>query len=164
MTTPEREPQRPGGVAGASTVLGLLGKVPIFQFLDDEELMAVASRMGLTTYAAGKIIFNKDEPGTTLQVIAGGSVKIFMPSEGGEEAPLAVLNAGDFFGELALLDGGVRTARAVALSRTAILILERDEFVRFITTHPEGATAVFQALASLIRRQNSQIYGGFFSP
>ena len=73
-----------------------------------------------------------------------------------------MLKASDYFGELALLDGGARTASAMALARTAILTLERDEFLKFITTRPEAAAAVFRALAALIRQQNSQLFGEFF--
>ena len=140
----------------------LLQKVPVFQFLGVQELGLVASRLGLTTYEAGKVIFEKDSSGTALQIIAAGSVKIYIPSESGEEAPLAVLKTGDYFGELALLDGGSRTASAMALNRTATLTLERDNFLTFITTYPAGAAAVFRALAAWIRRQNSQLFGEFF--
>ena len=70
--------------------------------------------------------------------------------------------AGDFFGEMALLDGGVRSASAMAMGRTATLTLERDEFLWFITTQPQGAAAVLRALAALIRKQNAQLYGEFF--
>ncbi len=158
MATPERNPTR------GSAVLDLLRSVPLFQFLGPRELVDVAARMGLSTYEAGKVIFSKDDPGTTLQIIAGGSVRLFIPAESGEEAPLAVLKAGDFFGELALLDGGSRTASAMAIGRTAVLTLERDEFLRFVTTYPQAAAAVFRALASLIRNQNEQLYSKFFEP
>ena len=87
-----------------------------------------------------------------------------MPSAGGEEAPLAILKPGDYFGELALLDGGPRTATATALSRTGTMTLERDHFLEFITSHPKGAEAVFREMASLIRKQNTQLFGEFFQP
>ena len=76
MTTPPGEPQRAGRGATAEAVLGLLQKVPVFQFLGVQELGLVASRLGLTTYEAGKVIFEKDSSGTALQIIAAGSVKI----------------------------------------------------------------------------------------
>ena len=153
-----------GGQAsgGAAAVLGLLKKVPMFQLLSDQELAAVVSRMRLTTYKPGDVIFHKDEIGDTLQIIATGSVRIYLPSEGGEEAPLAMLHAREYFGELALMDGDVRSASAMALARTAILTLQREDFLKFITTNPSGAASVFRSLANLIRRQNAQLYGEFF--
>jgi CRP-like cAMP-binding protein len=60
------------------------------------------------------------------------------------------------------MDGDVRSASAMALARTAILTLQREDFLRFITTNPQGAAAVFRSLAALIRRQNAQLYGEFF--
>lgn len=162
MTAPDTGSPPGNSAGGVSAVLELLGTVPLFQFLGSQELATVASRMSLSTYGAGEVIFHKDEPGTTLHIIAAGSVKIYVPSEGGEEAPLAILRAGDYFGELALLDGGSRSASAAALTKTATLSLDREEFLRFITTNADGAVAVFRALASLIRQQNTQLYEKFF--
>ncbi len=148
--------------SGSSAGLEVLRKISLFRFLSPQELKAVASHLSLSTYAAGEVIFHKDELGTTLHIIATGSVKIYLTSEGGEEAPLAVLKAGDYFGELALLDGDLRTASAMALTRTATLTLERDEFLRFITANPQSMVAVIRALAALVRRQNTQLYSDFF--
>jgi CRP-like cAMP-binding protein len=149
--------------AESFSILEFLEKVPIFQFLTPEERRVVASRFSLQTYSAGEVIFSKDEPGTTLHIIVSGAVKIYLPSAGGEEAPLGMPKSGDYFGELALLDGGSRTASAAALAPTATFTLERDDFLEFVTTHPEAAAAVFRAMAALVRRQNTQLYGEFFT-
>ena len=162
MTTPEDQLGQGGAVGRVSAVLELLKRVPIRQFRGPQELGAVAFRTSLSPHEHGNIIFNKEDPGSTHQVIADGSVKIYMPAEGGEEVPLAMLKAGDFFGELALLDGGSRAASAMALAHTAILIVERDQFRRFITSHTGRAAAVFQALAALMRKQNAQLFGEYF--
>src|SRR3989442_1733682 len=66
------------------------------------------------TFASGETIFRKGDPGDSLYVILNGQVKIVLPSEGEDEALLGVLEAGDFFGELSLIDGQVRSASAVA--------------------------------------------------
>ena len=159
MTSVSGQPQ---GSVGGSAVMQLLSKVPLFQFLGPPELAEVAPHFALQTYEPGQMIFSKDDLGTTLHIIAAGVVKIFLPAEGGDEAPLGMLKAGDFFGELALLDGGSRTASATAMGRTATLTLERDVFIEFITSHPLAAEAVFRAMASLIRKQNLQLFGEFF--
>ena len=150
------------GAAGTSALMKILSKVPIFQFLSPQQLAGVAAGFKLETYEPGQVIFNKDEIGTTLHVVAAGAVRIFLPAEGGEEAPLALLKSGDYFGELSLMDGGARTASAAAMGRTATLILDREDFIKFITTHPQGAEAVFRSMASLIRKQNMQLFGEFF--
>ena len=160
----QNQPSASTGGADKFSIIRFLGKVEFFQFLEPEELSTVAARLNLETYDPGQVVFRKDEPGTTLHIIASGSVKISMPTEGGEEAPLALLKAGDYFGELALLDGGLRTASATAVGAAATLSLEREDFLGFITTHPRCAAADFRALATLIRRQNMQLFGEFFSP
>ena len=159
---PAGRPQGGQASGGAAAVLDLLKKVPIFQLLSTQELASVASRMRLTTYNPCDVIFHKDAIGDTLQIIAAGSVKIYLPSEGGEEAPLAMLHTGGYFGELALMDGDLRSASAMALAHTAILTLQREDFLKFIRTNPQGAASVFRSLANLIRRQNAQLYGEFF--
>ena len=162
MTTPQNNAQGGQQSATAAAILDLLRKVSFFQFLAPQELAAMASRLHLQTYKPGDVIFLKDDPGSSIHIIAAGAVKIYLPSEGGEEAPLAMLKAGDYFGELALLDSGTRTASAMALGRSATLTLERDEFLKFITTYPQGAAAVLKALAAVIKKQNAQLFGEFF--
>ena len=66
MATPQGQLGQGGAAGGVSAVLDLLKRVPTFQFLGPQELAAVASRMSLTTYEPGKIIFNKEDPGTAL--------------------------------------------------------------------------------------------------
>ena len=75
MTAPGGASDEGAGPAGSNPVLDLLGKVPLFQFLGPQELAAVASSLALSTHDAGTVIFNKDEPGTTLEIVAAGSVK-----------------------------------------------------------------------------------------
>ena len=162
MTVPDRDPQRGEGAAWASDVVRFIGKVPIFHFLDPDELASLASRLGLKTYDAGQVIFDNGAPGTTLQIIASGSVKIYRPSEGEEETSLAMLEPGDYVGELSLLDGGPQTASAIALTQTSVLTLERDDFLSYITDNPQGMAAILGSLAALIRRQNTQLFGEFF--
>ena len=60
------------------------------------------------------------------------------------------------------MDGDLRSASAMALARTAILTLQREDFLKFIRANPQGAASVFRSLANLIRRQNAQLYGEFF--
>ena len=162
MVGQEGGSQVQGGDRGQSKILEFLSKVSFFQFLSEHELQSVASRLNLQTHEAGDVIFNKGDEGDALHILVSGSVKIYMPAEEGEEAPLALLKPGDYFGDLALLDAGPRTASAAALVPSATLTIGRDEFLNFVTTNPKGAAAVFQALASLIRKQDTQLFGKFF--
>src|SRR5205085_12257803 len=76
----------------------VLSRVPLFAELPPERVHELAQSVRRRTYHRGETIFHKGDPGSGLYIIAGGQVKIVLPSEMGEEAMLAVLEAGEFFG------------------------------------------------------------------
>ena len=86
-------------------------------------------------------------------MIESGAVKIVLPDPEGEEgAIIATLNAGDFFGELALLDGEDHSATAIALEATEALVLRRDAFDRLVDEDPNLRRALFAGLVGELRR------------
>ena len=87
-------------------------------------------------YRRNEVIFHQGDIGDSLQVVASGGVKIVLPSAEGDEAIIASLKPGDFFGELALLDGSPRSTTATALEPTETLALPRDQFQRCSPTIP----------------------------
>ena len=97
-----------------------------------------------------------------LYIISKGKVKITHSTPEGQEALLAILGIGDFFGELALLDDTPRSATAEALEPTETLTLHRTDFRRFIKSNPDFAMHVLQTMARHIRRLNSQLSDIFF--
>ncbi|HEY4754312.1 MAG TPA: cyclic nucleotide-binding domain-containing protein, partial [Candidatus Limnocylindrales bacterium] len=83
-----------------------LGRTALFARVSREALDACAASLRLRRYRRGETIFHQGDPGDSLYIIESGSVKIVLPSPEGEEgAIIATLGRGDFFGELALLDG-----------------------------------------------------------
>ena len=109
-------------------ILDSLAAIPFFGGLDPVALERLAATMRARRFRRGEVIFHVGDPGDALFVILSGEVKISLPSETGDEAILATLRAGDFFGELALLDGAPRSATAIALEPTETLALPRDRF------------------------------------
>ena len=77
-----------------------------------------------------------------------GQVKIVLPSDSGEEALLTVLNEGDFFGELSLIDGQPRSATIVTTAPTETVVLHREDFLNFLRTSPEVGIDMLRVLAS----------------
>jgi CRP-like cAMP-binding protein len=102
------------------------------------------------------------DPAGLLYIITSGKVKIAYASSDGQEAVLAILGAGDFFGELALLDDSPRSASAESLESTQMLTLHRDEFLGFIDNNPAFSRQVLNVLARRIRHLNNQISDIFF--
>lgn len=139
-----------------------LKNVPFFSRLSEAEIDALADRLIARSFGADQIIFHLGDPAGLLYIITGGKVKISYSSPEGQEAVLAILGSGDFFGELALLDDSPRSATAEAIEATDTLTLHRDEFLEYIDTNPAFARHVLNVLARRIRHLNNQISDIFF--
>ena len=129
----------------------LLQKVPLLAALTDADREALAAAVTRRRYRRAETIFQKDEPGHSVYIVERGSVRIYVPSPQGNDLVLAVLVAGDFFGDLSLLDGRPRSASAAAMSETILLGLERTDFIALITSRPEAAMAVLEAVSRRLR-------------
>lgn len=125
---------------------------PLFAPCPEGVLADVGRRLRHRHFRRNEVIFHQGDPGDALHVITEGAVKILLPSPEGEEAIIATLKEGDFFGELALLDGQPRSATATAVEPTETLSLPRDIFRELVEKHPELRDALFAALATLLRR------------
>ncbi|MDQ6793340.1 MAG: Crp/Fnr family transcriptional regulator [Chloroflexota bacterium] len=129
-----------------------LATVPLFAGLDPDALDALGRTMRAQRFKRGEVVFHVGDPGDALFVVTSGAVKITLPSEAGDEAILATLRPGDFFGELALLDGAPRSATAAALEPTDTLVLPRAGFRELVSAQPAIRDALFAALAAELRR------------
>lgn len=141
----------------ARTPAQTLATVPLFGGLDRGALESVSRSLRSRRFRRNETIFHLGDPGDALFIVASGIVKITLPSETGDEAILATLRPGDFFGELALLDGGPRSATAIALEPTETLVLPRDRFRELISDQPAIRDAVFAALARELRRLTTHV-------
>src|SRR5437899_2908954 len=108
-----------------ATADALLSRHPFFSDLPDEIRTRLNTYAKKKRYGGGTTIFNKGDPGTSLFVVRSGVVKIEVRSRQGKEAVFSLLRAGDFFGEIALLDGLPRTANAVAFADCELFIIDR---------------------------------------
>ena len=133
-------------------VVQALAAVPLFAGLAAPALESLARAVRSRRFRRGEVVFHLGDPGDALFVVSGGAVKITLPSEAGDEAIIATLRAGDFFGELALLDGAPRSATATALEPTETLVLPRDRFRDLVATEPAIRDALLAALARELRR------------
>jgi len=134
-----------------------LGQVSIFRELPRETLADLAKRVWHKQAEAGSVIVSHEEAGEALFVIAKGKVKVVLYGETGREIILSILKAGDFFGEMSLLDRQPRSANVVAVEDSELLCLDREAFQTHLTSHPTTALGVLAELSRRLRHADEVI-------
>ena len=134
-----------------------LARCPLFANATQEMLDSMVRRLRRRKFRRNEVIFHQGDPGDSLHVVASGAVKILLPSAEGEEAIIATLRPGDFFGELALLDGATRSATATALEPSETLTLPRPVLMDLLGTVPGLGDALLVGLARELSRLTSQV-------
>lgn len=137
--------------------LVLLARCPLFAEVPPDDLREVARHLRRRRFRRGEVIFHQGDPGDALHIVASGAVKILLPSAEGEEAIIATVHEGDFFGELALLDGAARSATAAAVEPTETLSLPRDTFLEEIGRSAGLRDALLRSLAGELRRLTGHV-------
>jgi CRP/FNR family transcriptional regulator, cyclic AMP receptor protein len=127
----------------------LIGDVPYFQFLDEQERQALALQLDHVQFKAGTVIFEYGEPGGSLYVIRSGQVEVYTRDDTGVRIVLETVKAGEMFGEISLLDGGPRTASVLVTEDIDALRLDRPDLEVFLRQQPH---AVLDMLAAMGRR------------
>jgi CRP-like cAMP-binding protein len=144
-------------VAEPSFAVDSLRACPLFAQLEADALDALAARLRQRRYRRNEVVFHQGDPGDTLHVIAEGAMKIVLPSADGEEAIIATLRPGDFFGELALLDGGAHSATVTAVEPAMTLSLPRSAFLEVLGQSAEMRDALLRSLAAELRRLTGHV-------
>ena len=130
----------------------LLAGIEFFALLKEDDRQALANVVDSVTLAAGEVLFNAGEPGESLFVVRSGSIELFIKDTVGQKIVLTISEAGDLFGELSLLDSGPRTATAVALSETELLVLDRDDLLLLFEKRPDAALNMLAAMSTMTRK------------
>jgi CRP/FNR family cyclic AMP-dependent transcriptional regulator len=134
-------------IAGAAA----LREIPLFQSSSDRSLDVIAGIAEETTFPAGTVVTQEGEPGESLIVIRSGSALV---EQGGRE--LRRLGAGDFLGEIALIDGGPRTATVTALEPIDALVIDRTGFSRIMDEFPVIRYDLVNALTRRLRARGPE--------
>ena len=135
----------------------LLQSVSIFWDLNENSLGHIADKMVAKHFENGNYIFLEDSEGEQCFFVLKGSVKVTRLSKDGREVILAMLNEGDFFGEMSLLDGESRSANVIALEKTKVLTLDRNDFIAVVNDYPQIAVQLLKELARRLRKSDRQI-------
>jgi len=140
-----------------SISVDLFREVPLFADLEDadlESLIAVATRR---KFPKDSVIFFEHDPGDSLFMILSGRVKVTILSDDGREIILSVLGEKDFFGEMSLLDNEPRSATAIAMEDTEVVILHQREFLSIVEKRPRILVLLLAVVSSRLRKANHQI-------
>ncbi len=132
-----------------------LRNIPLFRNFSGDMLKEFSSSFKPSAYSAGDIIFKERSAGDSLYIIVSGEVVIekAMDEEGREFKTLAILAAGDFFGEMALIDKAARFAQARASGDSALYEVSRPQFFSFIKDHAEtGVGVISEIMRTVFRR------------
>lgn len=130
----------------------LLASVSIFSSMSDEELDQLLAATTTKRLDAKETLFRKGDAGNQLYAIVSGSLKVMATGTDGRDVLFTLLGAGDVIGEISILDGGERSASAVAVEPTELLTLHRRELIPFLEHHPRTTIGLAGVLAAMVRR------------
>jgi CRP/FNR family cyclic AMP-dependent transcriptional regulator len=129
----------------------MLDQIPLFSDLDAAELELLASKLVTRHYPRNTIVLNEGDHSDSLYVIRSGSVKVFLSNEEGREIILNVQHTGEYFGELALIDSGPRSASVMTQEKTALSIISKSDFEEFLRQHPAANVKIMRGLVKRLR-------------
>jgi len=134
-----------------------LAQIQLFADLEEEQLERIVGLLHRLEVQPENEIVVEGETGQRLYIIVEGTAQVRQVLDTDRAKVLASLGKGNFFGELALLDSGPRSASVVAVTPCELYYLDRDEFMDLLKKYPEMAIKLAQTLAGRLRRANRQI-------
>lgn len=129
----------------------MLSRVDLFQGLAEPELAVLSEACVRRQYPKNTVIINERDTADSLYVIVSGRVKIYCSDRNGKEYIVNTLAAGDYFGELALLDDDRRSASVRTMERCAFLVIFKDAFGTVLANHPNLTRILMRNLARRVR-------------
>jgi len=128
-----------------------LRRTALFSSLTEVEFDKLVPLSKLLSYPPGITLFMKGDPGDRLFIVIKGIVRISTMSMEGRETTLNLIASGQMFGEIALLDGGERTADAMTVDSTELLAIEKRDLLGFLESNPQSCIRMLAACADRLR-------------
>ena len=138
---------------------GHASKLQTFYNFSDEELDQLTSRAVARSYKNQSLIMNEGDRSDSFYIIESGRVRIFVSDEEGKEFTLNTLEPGDYFGELSILDGSPRSASAITMEPTKLLIIQKHDFENFLRENPDASLKIVQGVTRLLRELTDKSRG-----
>jgi CRP-like cAMP-binding protein len=129
----------------------------LFGKLSASEIDSLISYSRLERYPSGREIFAKGSPGQSLVAVLRGSIKISSLSNEGKEIIFNIINAGEIFGEIAVLDGEERSADATAMTDCELLVLNRRDFLHLLENRVDLCMIMLRILCQRLRQTSEQV-------
>lgn len=130
---------------------------PILQGVDDADIDQLLKYAKVLAYKRGATIFSRGDPGDRLYAVRKGAVRIAISGPDGRGATFNLIQSNEFFGEIAVLDGQMRTANAIAHTDCELLAIERRDFMPFLERHPKLAMNFIRLLCERLRWTSEQV-------
>jgi CRP/FNR family cyclic AMP-dependent transcriptional regulator len=135
----------------------LLADVELFEHLGEEDRLRLAEAVDVRMLEPGEILFRAGEPGESLYIVRSGEVELFIRDNAGQKILLTIACSNQIFGELALLDRGPRTATAMALGETVLLVLDREDLLLLFQRTPAAALRLLAGMGHMTRQADELI-------
>ncbi len=135
----------------------ILKRVPLFSKIEDKELQKIAEISHLKKYKKDEDIFSEGEEGDALYILISGVVKVFRTSSDGRIKTLALLQKGDFLGEMAILEKEIRSANVRAVEDAEMLVINKRDFAASLAGNPQLAFRIMETLCARLRDADQQI-------
>lgn len=129
-----------------------LRSVPLFNRLDDKAADTLRSLLVVRDVPAGTLLFKVGDVGDRMFLIEAGRVRIYIHDGDGDDVTLAELAPGDFFGEMAIVDGKPRSAHAAVIEEARLAVLSREDFLAFVRGNVDVALEMVSAISERLRR------------
>ena len=144
-------------MAKPADTVKFLVTIPLFHGLNNKQLKLLANRFVPRSYEAGKNIVTQGKGGEGMFVMIAGRAEAVVESSDGTKTQVNEFVSRDFFGEVAMLDDGPRTASVIATEETECLVLTRSDFIALMKNDAEMAIEITVALAKRLRRTASMM-------
>jgi len=129
-----------------------LAEVKLFELLDENELSELAAVIDNRSAAAGDIVFHAGDLGDVLYIVRSGEVELYVRDTAGQKIVLATAGPNDLFGELSMLDARPRSATAMALVDSELLLLDHDDLLLLFKKQPDAALNMLAAMSGMLRK------------
>jgi len=145
------------GQTGTTLTSTILQQVEIFRGLGPEELAVLAGSSTRRAFPKNTVVIHEDDPADALYVIETGKVKVYCSDKNGKEFIMNTQTAGDYFGELALLDDSTRSASVRTVEKCEFCIVTKEAFNHVLDGHPKICKQLLHNLASRVRKLTADV-------